>query len=561
MSAPVPYIGSRITLITNKNIRYEGILVHIDPNESTVALNQVRAFGTEDRVPVDGVPVAATNEIYDYIIFRSSDIKDLTVSELPGSSPAASNQRAPSDPAIVQQPAGLYSPFAGQQQPQQAAQQQQFNQWQQYSMMNPWAMAAANPAMYYQMLQQQQYLQMQQMQQQQQQAQQRPGAAAPTPAAAAPQPAPAAATTAAPAAAPAKEAPKAAPAPAAAAPAPAATKQAAPAPTPAPAKQQQSTPVGGQKVTPAPAAAQNSGRDPKNPWGAAARGGAAAASSATTHQSQSQARPQGQTQAQTQRPQQAAQQSQAAARPANTSSAPVGGVRSYAGAASRGGSTQNTFHRQTAHTGRFPAARPGAPQRASLPSDFDFEASNKKFDKEKIEAEIEAEMKVESDEDAYNKDDFFDRLSCEALEKLQVDVDGEAKTDRSLLAEQRKKDSETFGVSAVRNQYYSNSHQGGNYYPSNNQNRGGSTAAAGSNRGRGGYSSAPSSRGGRPAGANGGSQNSNWRNVAASGSSNNTRGGHRGGRGGHGNTQGHQNNGQQKVFRPVQRNQGEAVKS
>jgi protein LSM14 len=44
MSAPVPYIGSRITLITNKNIRYEGILVHIDPNESTVALNQGMSF-------------------------------------------------------------------------------------------------------------------------------------------------------------------------------------------------------------------------------------------------------------------------------------------------------------------------------------------------------------------------------------------------------------------------------------------------------------------------------------------------------------------------------------
>lgn len=198
-----------------------------------------------------------------------------------------------------------------------------------------------------------------------------------------------------------------------------------------------------------------------------------------------------------------------------------------------------------------------------MPSDFDFEASNKKFDKEKIEAEIEQSQTDAADDEAYVKDDFFDRLSCEALEKLQVDVDGEAKTDRSLLAEQRKKDSETFGVTATRTQYYSGAHQGGQYY--SNQGRGGAAGSSAPNRGRGGYSGAASggNNRGRPAGASG-AQNSNWRNNN-SGNNNNPRGGYRGGRGGGqgNNQQGHQQHhgGQQKVFRPVQRTQGEGVKS
>ncbi|XP_018535548.1 protein LSM14 homolog B [Lates calcarifer] len=102
MSAGTPYIGSKISLISKAQIRYEGILSSVDTDRSTVALAKVKSYGTEDRHT--DRPVPPKDEIYEYIIFRGSDIKDITVSE-----PPKTHHGLPRDPAIVQSSVGSSS--------------------------------------------------------------------------------------------------------------------------------------------------------------------------------------------------------------------------------------------------------------------------------------------------------------------------------------------------------------------------------------------------------------------------------------------------------------------
>uniref|UniRef100_A0A8D0C185 LSM family member 14B n=1 Tax=Salvator merianae TaxID=96440 RepID=A0A8D0C185_SALMN len=117
MSSGTPYSGSPPRPPSNAPTGYEATLSTIDTDNSTVALAKVRSFGTEDR-PTDR-PAPPREEVYEYIIFRGSDIKDITVCE-----PPKAQHNLPQDPAIVQSSLSSasassfqshvpYSPFRG----------------------------------------------------------------------------------------------------------------------------------------------------------------------------------------------------------------------------------------------------------------------------------------------------------------------------------------------------------------------------------------------------------------------------------------------------------------
>ncbi|KNC87889.1 hypothetical protein, variant [Sphaeroforma arctica JP610] len=105
-SGVAPYLGSKISLVSKSNIRYEGVLYTIDPEKAAVALSTVVSFGTEGRRGgVDEVP--PSNEVYSYITFRGADIKDLHVVDTHLNYAQSQNQgrgMAPGAPQQQQQP-------------------------------------------------------------------------------------------------------------------------------------------------------------------------------------------------------------------------------------------------------------------------------------------------------------------------------------------------------------------------------------------------------------------------------------------------------------------------
>lgn len=63
-----------------------GLLYNISAEDATVALQSVRSFGTEGRMAEQGQPnleVLPGSDVYDFVTFRGSDVKDLSVLDTP----------------------------------------------------------------------------------------------------------------------------------------------------------------------------------------------------------------------------------------------------------------------------------------------------------------------------------------------------------------------------------------------------------------------------------------------------------------------------------------------
>ena len=71
--------SATISIITTNDIRYEGTMYNVNQVERTITLKDVRSFGTEDRKR-EGF-IAPLNMVYDFIVFHSTEIKELNANK------------------------------------------------------------------------------------------------------------------------------------------------------------------------------------------------------------------------------------------------------------------------------------------------------------------------------------------------------------------------------------------------------------------------------------------------------------------------------------------------
>ncbi|PYH39731.1 putative G2/M phase checkpoint control protein Sum2 [Aspergillus neoniger CBS 115656] len=92
--------SQRFNLISKSDIRYVGTLHEINPEASTIALENVVSFGTEGRRGNPAEEIAPSASVYEYIVFRGSDVKDISVAEDTKENSQPEPQ-VPDDPAIL----------------------------------------------------------------------------------------------------------------------------------------------------------------------------------------------------------------------------------------------------------------------------------------------------------------------------------------------------------------------------------------------------------------------------------------------------------------------------
>lgn len=77
------YIGCVMSLISKQEIRYVGTLVMINSQDQTLVLQNVKSYGSEGRRGGSNEEVPASQETYQHIIFRASELKDFYVIKSP----------------------------------------------------------------------------------------------------------------------------------------------------------------------------------------------------------------------------------------------------------------------------------------------------------------------------------------------------------------------------------------------------------------------------------------------------------------------------------------------
>lgn len=80
-------------------LSYVGILHDINSENHTVALEQVVSHGTEGRRGDPTKEIAGSDNVYEYIVFRGGDVKDLRIEET--AVKPKPQQQVPDDPAIL----------------------------------------------------------------------------------------------------------------------------------------------------------------------------------------------------------------------------------------------------------------------------------------------------------------------------------------------------------------------------------------------------------------------------------------------------------------------------